>query len=266
MEQINAKEWLGMTLRNLARRVKYNAFDLVRRYHKALPQFIELYSGSLDRPGPIFPKDGQLCFTLTRMLLPDVILEIGVGAAASTVAFAEALKANNNGRLISIDMDEYFINRAEMILRAHNLAGLCTFVLGSSDDEKVKRRVTDLIESADIIFIDGDHSFKGCLSDFETYHDLLSDNGIILFHDTGPFPIKELSKVRQLPYPPHEEEPVRTHNGKGIYHRPGVAKAVDWIMDHYAAYSLVNLHTLHETTCGMAILQRKNKLYVPEET
>lgn len=36
----------------------------------------------------------------------------------------------------------------------------------------------------DILFIDGDHSYEGIKKDFELYCNILSDNGIIIIHDT----------------------------------------------------------------------------------
>lgn len=36
----------------------------------------------------------------------------------------------------------------------------------------------------DILFIDGDHSYEGVKKDFELYSTIMSDNGIIIIHDT----------------------------------------------------------------------------------
>lgn len=36
----------------------------------------------------------------------------------------------------------------------------------------------------DLLFIDGDHSYEGVKKDFELYSKLLSDNGLIILHDT----------------------------------------------------------------------------------
>jgi hypothetical protein len=38
----------------------------------------------------------------------------------------------------------------------------------------------------DFLFIDGDHSYEGVKLDFELYSKLLTDNGVILIHDTDP--------------------------------------------------------------------------------
>lgn len=36
----------------------------------------------------------------------------------------------------------------------------------------------------DILFIDGDHSYEGVKKDFDLYSNIMSDNGIIILHDT----------------------------------------------------------------------------------
>jgi hypothetical protein len=36
----------------------------------------------------------------------------------------------------------------------------------------------------DVLFIDGDHSYEGVKTDFELYSKIMSDNGIIIIHDT----------------------------------------------------------------------------------
>jgi len=39
--------------------------------------------------------------------------------------------------------------------------------------------------SIDFLFIDGDHSYKGCLEDWTVFSKFLTENAIIVFHDTG---------------------------------------------------------------------------------
>ena len=36
------------------------------------------------------------------------------------------------------------------------------------------------------MWIDGDHSYKGSKQDFESYSELVDDNGLIFMHDTAP--------------------------------------------------------------------------------
>jgi hypothetical protein len=60
------------------------------------------------------------------------------------------------------------------------------FFHGRSQDPSIVEAVRAYCPSFDLIFIDGDHSFDGVAADFELYRTLLSDRGVILFHDVDP--------------------------------------------------------------------------------
>lgn len=53
------------------------------------------------------------------------------------------------------------------------------------------------IDSPDIIFIDGDHSFEQSYTDFKNSLQILRDNGAIVLHDTNPY---EASQATQEPH------------------------------------------------------------------
>jgi predicted O-methyltransferase YrrM len=248
-------------MRGLARRLKILSFEVIRRYHNMLPDFVELYAGSTKKPGPIFAKEARFFYSLARLLMPEKILEIGVGPAASAVAFAHALRDNGRGHIISVDIDEYLIERAQLILKYHGLSSFSTIIKGDSNDQETRNKVCEVAKCVDMLFIDGDHSFEVCQRDFEMYKELVSPNGVIIFHDTGPFPSSESKLVEGLPLSRSESPPVRTADGAAIYHRPDVAKVVDWITHTYRDYSLLSIHTLAEPCCGLAVLQKTQKLF-----
>jgi predicted O-methyltransferase YrrM len=245
------------------RRIKAAAFEIIRRYHRAVPGFVELYAGKPARPGPIFAKEAQLLHVLTRLLMPQAVVEIGVGGAASTLAFAEALRLNGRGRLISIDVNQWLIDRARLLLRSHGLEMHVSIIEGRSDDPATRRQIEGHAPRIDILFIDGDHSFAGCRGDFDRYHDLVAPGGIVVFHDTAPFPADQAELVMRLPPDEGGSPPEWNRDGSGIYHRPDVAKAIDQVMAEQPEYSLLSLQTLAEPSCGMAILQRTQTLYQP---
>jgi len=246
------------------KRIKAASMEVVRRYHRAVPTFLDLYAGRPRRPGPIFAKEAQVLHSLTRLLMPGAIVEIGVGGAASTLAFAEALRLNGRGNLISIDIDRWFIERARMLLKTHGLADRATILEGRSTDAPTRRRVEDLAPQIDLLFIDGDHSFAGCRGDFECYRALVSPAGLVVFHDTAPFPATHADWVLSLPPDEGGTPPVWTADGRGIYHRPDVARVVDQIVKEERGWSLLSLQTLAEPSCGMAILQKTQTAYQPK--
>jgi len=245
------------------KRLKAAALEVIRRYHVAVPTFLDLYAGKPQRPGPIFAKEAHVLHALTRLLMPTAIVEIGVGGAASTLAFAEALRLNHHGRLISIDINQWFIERARMLLTTHGLSQYATIIAGRSTDPETKRRIVEQMPAIDILFIDGDHSFAGCRADFDCYRELLAPAGIVVFHDTAPFPAADAQWVLSLPPDAGGTPPQWTWDGLGIYHRPDVARVVDQIVTQDGGYSFLSLQTLLEPSCGMAILQKTQTAYRP---
>jgi len=248
------------------RRIKAAAFEIIRLYHRAVPGFIELYAGTPARPGPIFAKEAHLLHALTRLLMRQTVVEIGVGGAASTLAFAEALRLNRRGRLFSIDVNRWLIDRARLLLRSHGLEMYASIIEGRSDDPAMRRQIEAQAPRIDILFVDGDHSFAGCRADFDRYHDLVAPGGIVVFHDTAPFPADQAELVMRLPPDEGGSPPEWNRDGSGIYHRPDVAKVIDQVMADQPEYSLLSLQTLAEPSCGMAILQRTQTLYQPGAT
>jgi predicted O-methyltransferase YrrM len=257
---------MRLPIQRLGRQMKSLSFEYIRRYHTLLPSFLECYAGNLNRPGPVFARESEVFFALVRLVKPNQIIEIGTGGAASTIAFGEALRLNGRGHLLSIDINEKFIERASQIFEVHRLNSHVTFIKGSSSSEAIRQLISAQAKQADILFIDGDHSFDGCLSDFESYRHLLAPEALVIFHDTGPFPLSASDLVARLDLAQNETLPLQVCDGRAIYHRPDVAKAVDWITETYPEYSLLSLHTLVEPCCGVAILQRKQKLFRPKSS
>lgn len=191
-------EKIGLLFQRLARQMKYLIFDFIRRYHTLLPSFLECYAGNLSRPGPVFARESEVFFALARLVKPNHIIEIGIGGAASTIAFGEALRLNGRGHLLSIDINEKLIQRASQIFEVHRLHSHVTFIKGNSSSEAIRQLISAQVKQVDILFIDGDHSFDGCRSDFESYRHLLSPEALVIFHDTGPFPLSASDLVAQL--------------------------------------------------------------------
>lgn len=56
---------------------------------------------------------------------------------------------------------------------------------GNSQDEKTAQELKSLLSGREIdfLFIDADHTYKGVLRDWELYHPLMADGGLVAFHD-----------------------------------------------------------------------------------
>lgn len=118
--------------------------------------------------------------------LGETALEIGLGYYGSThflwrLAFKRVITIEKSG------------DRCRAFARSHSkfsggawlgTDGASEFILGMSSDPMVVRKAYDAIQhKADLLFIDGDHSYSSVLCDWLLYRHLVRPNGIIAFHD-----------------------------------------------------------------------------------
>jgi cephalosporin hydroxylase len=113
---------------------------------------------------------------------PRTFLEIGVcrnGANSSTHTIIKNIP--DGGIYLGVDLeDKSFLNNSDK--------GIHTIQTTSSNYELVVSRLKELgVEKLDFIFIDGYHSINQVLADWE-YTKLLSDGGVVAFHDTTAHP------------------------------------------------------------------------------
>src|SRR3989344_1674099 len=122
------------------------------------------------------------------------ILEIGVNKGDTTLALCEAAK-ETQGHVYGVDMWSvhglYNQFKKSGDYEATNTrlknAGFNNFTLLQKNafDEDFSDYLKQKVgEKIDIAFIDGDHSYKGCLNDSKVVYPLLSPIGIVVFHDT----------------------------------------------------------------------------------
>lgn len=116
----------------------------------------------------IYPKDYNLTY-----------LEIGAYAGGS----ASLMIQRPNTQVISIDLGTPIDpNIALNNVWKHNLhKNSYSYIMGNSTDLNTIDRVKNV--KADIIFIDGDHTYTGVIQDFLNYKNLIKENGYIVFDD-----------------------------------------------------------------------------------
>jgi hypothetical protein len=99
----------------------------------------------------------------------------------------------------------------------------------------------------DVLFIDGDHSYEGVKTDFDLYSKILSDNGIIIMHDTDPT---------------YEETLIVSEDAKKHHYRfDGPAKLIKELQEN-PSWNLINLHNFRilmdkPSSSGITIINRK---------
>lgn len=114
---------------------------------------------------------GRVLSMISNMIRPQVILEIGTFTGYSAICLAEGLK--ENGKLITIDINEELQDRVSGYFREANLQDRIEYHIGDA-----AAIIPGLKEKFDLVFIDADKE------NYERYFDLVIDrvnlNGFIM--------------------------------------------------------------------------------------
>jgi predicted O-methyltransferase YrrM len=125
---------------------------------------------------------------------PRVVVEIGTARGGMLYCFAQL--AARDATLVSIDLPgapncggqtaterEVFATFGPSSQQMH-------FIPADSHLPATRVQLAQILagRSIDLLFIDGDHSYEGCLADFEMYRELVAPDGLIVFHDICMFP------------------------------------------------------------------------------
>lgn len=164
------------------------------------PALEELSKLKFTHPASVHPEVGQFLYSLTRNLRPQVVVEIGSFIGYSSICFAQAIEDNKQeeGIVYAIDLFEphksvpgvrdWEVNNpleiAETFTEKAGLSHRIEFIKGSSSE--VSSDLLGKIKKIDILFIDGNHSYRGVLSDYNLYHGKVRKGGLIIFHDIYP--------------------------------------------------------------------------------
>jgi predicted O-methyltransferase YrrM len=109
-------------------------------------------------------------------------LEIGSYCGASS-----SLVLSHNKKIDAVLIDTFSEAPTDLVER--NLAFFKNpeseykLIVGNSQEQKTISYAKSLIKKVDLFYIDGDHSFNGCLNDFLNYCDLVCSGGYIVFDD-----------------------------------------------------------------------------------
>ena len=141
-------------------------------------------------------NDDELLRFLERVrdLRPRVVVEIGTARGGMLFCFSQL--AARDAVLVSIDLPgapncggqteverQVFATFGPLTQRFH-------FIPDDSHLAASRARLVEILagRQVDLLFIDGDHSYAGCMADFTMYHDLVGPDGVIAFHDICTFP------------------------------------------------------------------------------
>jgi len=147
-------------------------------------------------------------------------LEIGSAAGGNTYLFNHFFQFDNI-TIIDDNRHKKYALRQEILKDVPH-----SEFIGDSHSEQAVEFLENLQCNYDIIFIDGDHSYKGVKQDFETFKQFLNYKGFVIFHDSvantavKPF-VNELEKEAEMFNPNFNDiQPIKSFGnyvGKGKY-------------------------------------------------
>lgn len=123
---------------------------------------------------------------------PKNILEIGTAKGGTLYVWNRYLESINE--FISLDLPGGrfgggYNKKKTNIFREFSESTEMKFIRDDSHKSETFETVSKLAgDGIDFLFIDGDHTYQGVKQDFEMYSQLVSEGGIIAFHDIVNFP------------------------------------------------------------------------------
>lgn len=127
-------------------------------------------------------------YSIVKYLRPETVVEIGSARGLSTCTMSLACRQNACGKLFAIDPhdknawaegDGSSLAFLKERLLDYELTDWCEIICSTSCEAS-----SNWSRHIDVLFIDGDHTYDGVRRDFEMFKDWLTDQAIVIFHDT----------------------------------------------------------------------------------
>lgn len=181
-----------------------------------------------------------IIFELARFIKPKVCVIIGTGDGLIPRVIREAQIKSQvpDSKTYLIDLGE---TMGAMPNKIHNIESLFRklypeiIVFKGYSTPNGFNFISKLESKIDLLWIDGDHSHVGSLNDFTYFSKLISENGLIFFHDTAP-------------------------NGAGKIQPSwcGVDKTIEYIKENYKNFECINFTKTNwlDLGAGFAIVKK----------
>jgi hypothetical protein len=182
-----------------------------------------------------------IIFEFTKFIKPKVCVIIGTGDGIIPRVIREAQIKSSviNSKTYLIDLGE---TMGAMPDKIHNVESVFRklypeiIVFKGYSTPDGYNFISKNESTIDLLWIDGDHSHLGSLSDFYYYSKLISDDGLIFFHDTAP-----------------------NGHGKTQPSWCGVDKTIEFIKQNYKNFECINFTKTNwlNLGAGFAIFKKK---------
>ena len=169
---------------------KYLGMDLSGYLHDpgalTIRDHIASEQSLLDRPASASMHDADLgladfCYVICRALRPDVVVETGVGSGVTTSFILQALAANGEGHLWSIDLPPIGAEQFAGSFVPQPLRSRWTLVRGRSRD--LLPRLLSNLPHPDVFLHDSLHTTRNMTFEFHAAWQKMKPGGVLLSDD-----------------------------------------------------------------------------------
>ena len=148
-----------------------------------------------------YPQDLIIMQELIYEVKPDLIIETGVARAGSLVFYSSILSLiHKRYKVIGMDID--IRNRAKKVLKEHKFSKNITTFQGSSNDEKILKKVFKVSKHYKkiLVCLDSDQTHQHVLEELKNYSRFVSKNSYLVVFDTtqGSFDQKNINKISKV--------------------------------------------------------------------
>lgn len=199
--------------------------------------------------GPVQRDEALLLFALTRVLRPQVVVEVGFLGGQSSFNFLQALAPG--ARLYSFDIDP----TAERIAR-ETFEAFPNFRFRRVSQEAITPEHVDR-QKIGLLFLDASHDLDLNQRTFDRLAPMLEDDGVLAVHDTGAWRRQQFGQLHQAVA---REYPQLWASDDDFEHRREERRFVNWVLEERPGYAQLHLHSRHTLRHGMTLLQRRGPL------
>lgn len=145
------------------------------------------YSYNFDWLGKPFIQIPQDIIALQEIIWktkPDLIIETGIAHGGGLIFYASMLELIGKGEVLGIDIDIRKHNRKE--IEKHKLAKRIKMIEGSSVDERILKKVSEIVKKHKkiIVCLDSLHTHDHVLKELNLYSKFVSKGSYLIVFDT----------------------------------------------------------------------------------